>query len=271
MARTAKSASFKRVVNVDDDDNVIGTTGSPLVIEIDSTTFPAVKNALAVADTAVDLNGQALTGLADPTDPQDADTLAARDVAIGAATVTAIVGSGHVRYEAPIAAELISIVNAVEPADGAQIIAAQPDFPRKLQVRIVDADESILTGTIDLVGVGARGQAVTQSIPLTGGTQTVITTDAYATITSATVAALTGTVTGDTVGIGVGTALGLPAPKTPIPGTFAVYKANVGNANETIGTVDATAGTIIPTSAPNATRVYDFWFNYTYTPGIDAA
>jgi hypothetical protein len=177
-----------------------------------------------------------------------------------------ITDARHVRYEAPIAAELVSIVAALDPIASATLtIAAQPDFPRKLQVRIVDTNNSV-TGTVTLVGIGARGQAVGQTIQLTGGTRTVTTDDAYATLTSATTASVAGAAAGDTIGIGVATALGLPGLKTPVPSTFAVYKSNVGNANEAVGTVDATAGTIVPTSVPNASRTYDFWYTQAYVP-----
>jgi hypothetical protein len=201
------------------------------------------------------------------TDCTVAGTVAGVQTAATTATNVAIIQAGHVHYEAPIAADLTTIVAALDPvADGALTIAAQPDFPRKLQVRIVDANSSISAGTVTLVGVGARGQALNQAIPLTGGTQTVITTDAFATLTSATVASTAGAAGGDTIGIGPAAALGLPATQSPTPGTFVVFKSNVGNGNETVGTVDATAGTIIPTSAPNGARIYDFFYRWTYTP-----
>ena len=188
--------------------------------------------------------------------------------AASTATVTAMVFADSVHYEAPITADLVAIVDTLDPiADGAlTIIANSLDFPRKLQVRIVDANASISAGVVTLVGVGVRGQALSQAIPLTGGTQTVVTTDAFASLTSATVTALAGAAAGDTISIGPGTALGLPGTKTPTAGTFAVHKSNVTNVNETVGTVDATAGTIIPTSVPNGTRTYDFWYTYTATP-----
>lgn len=175
-----------------------------------------------------------------------------------------VVHTDHVRYEAPIAADLVTNVADVLLANGALTIAAQPDFPRKLQVRITDANSSITAGTVTLVGVGVRGQAITQVIPLAGGTRTVTTDDAFATLTSATVAGLAGHGAGDNIGIGPSAALGLPVPQ----GTTAVtvFKSNVSNANEAIGTVDSVAGTIIPTSAPNGTRTYDFWFRYSLSP-----
>lgn len=178
--------------------------------------------------------------------------------------ITPIVFAGHVRLVNPATAALTGIVNTVDAADGVQSLAAQPDVPRKLQVRIVDANSSISAGTLTLVGVGARGQAVGQVIPLTGGTQTVTTDDAYATLTSATIAGLVGAASGDTVGIGPATALGLPVAQGST--VAAVFRALVDDAAEAVGTVDATAGTIVPTTVPNGAHDYDFHFNYTVSP-----
>lgn len=183
------------------------------------------------------------------------------------ATNAAVIMSAHYHALNVPAESLTNVVAALDPvANGALTIAAQPPIPCKLQVRIVDANASISAGTVDLVGVGTSGQALTQSIPLTGGTQTVTTTDAYASLTSATVASVAGAAAGDTIGIGTSAAIGLPATKTPTPASFAVYKANVDGAAETVGTVDATAGTITPTTAPNGTRDFDFWYTYSATP-----
>jgi hypothetical protein len=168
--------------------------------------------------------------------------------------------AGCATFTAPIAAELISVVNDVLLADGAQAIAAQPDYPRKLQVRITDGDSSISAGTVALVGVGAGGKALTQTIDLAGGTRTVITDDAYATLTSATVAGLVGHGAGDNIGIGVGAALGLPVP-TSASG-FAVHKTVVDSADEAVAGVDAAAYSVAPTTAANAAHAYQIFYSY---------
>ncbi len=169
----------------------------------------------------------------------------------------------HVRYTAPIAAEVISIVADVSMANGAQTIAAQPDYPRKLQVAITDANSSVSAGIVTIVGVDASGNAVSEAVALTGGTATKKTANAFAHVTSATISALAGAAAADHISIGVAADLGLPAMGNPAPSGFAVFKANVNQADEAVGTVDATAGTIAPTSAPNASRSYDFWYTFT--------
>jgi len=166
--------------------------------------------------------------------------------------------------DAPIAAELVSIVAQVAMADGAQVLAGQPDYPRKLQVDIVDADASVTAGTLDIVGVGAGGDAINESVDLTGGTATKDTTYAYATITSATIVGLAGATGADLVSVGVGSALGMPVPLAAA--SFAVAKTVVDAADETVAGVDTTAKSINPTTAPNGAHVYDFFYRYSMTP-----
>jgi hypothetical protein len=233
-AKGEGAANAQLVVPTADGTNVLGTDGEPLVVTLDQDAIDGIAAAVANAIAGTTVSSESLV---------DART---------------------VRYEAPIAADLTTIKAAADVANGVITIAAQPDYPRKLQVRIVDANSSISAGTLTLVGVGARGQALQQVIDLAGGTRTVTTDDAFATLTSGTVAGLAGAATGDTLGIGPATALGLPGPKLPVGGTFTVYKSNVDNANEAVGTVDATAGTIVPTTVPNGTRTYGFWYTVAY-------
>jgi hypothetical protein len=178
-------------------------------------------------------------------------------------TVTAFKEARQVVFTAPDAADLTSIVNAVLPSDVALTLAGQPDYPRKLQVRVVTGSTA---GTLTLVGVGVDGQAVTQAIDIStsGGTRTVVTTHAYATLTSATVSGIGGAA--GTVGIGVGVALALPSQEPGIVTAFSVFKATCDGSNEVVGTVDATARTIEPTTAPNATHNYVFNYKFTATP-----
>ena len=171
--------------------------------------------------------------------------------------------SNMVRYTNPIAAELISIVADVSMANGAQTIAAQPDFPRKLQVRITDADSSVSAGIVTIVGTDPSGNAVSEAVALTGGTATKKTANAFSHVTSATISALAGNAGADHISIGVAADLGLPGHGNPVPGSFAVYKSNVSNGDQAVGTVDAVAGTISPTTAPDATKAYDFWYTFT--------
>lgn len=173
--------------------------------------------------------------------------------------------AGHDTMTAPLAADLIYIKAAATPANGAITIAHQPDYPRKFQVRVVlgtPGTTNITAGTLTLVGVNASGQTITEVISLvTAVSVTLTTANAYAHLTSGTVAnyAANGSGTGNTLGIGQATALGLSVP----PGftNLTVNKENTANADETVGTVDTIAGTIVPTTVPTGSASYDFWWS----------
>ena len=181
-------------------------------------------------------------------------------------TPTPVIESDYVFFVDPDAADLVSVVTAVDAANGVLAIALQPDYPRHLQVRVTNAGVAITAGVVTLVGIGAGGEAVGQVIALTGGTATTITTDVYARLTSATITAFAGGGAGETIGIGVGAGLGLPKPKALGATVFAVYKTVVDTADEAPGAVNATAGSVAPTSAANAARDFHVWFNRTVTP-----
>ena len=186
-------------------------------------------------------------------------------------------------YAAPIAAELISVKAAATPSNGTITIAAQPDYPRKLQIRIVigtTTTTAITAGTLTLVGTDVHGNTITEVVSLIAATSVTLQSfNAYAHLTSGTVAAYaaSGSGTGNTLGIGVSAQLGLPcAPGSPLAGGtngvtsvantsggvsgLTVFKANVDAADEAVGTVDGAAGTISPTTAPNASHNYFFFY-----------
>lgn len=178
-------------------------------------------------------------------------------------TVTGIVMARQVTFLGPAVADLVSVVAGVLPADGAlTIIANSIDYARKLQVRITTGSAA---GTLTLVGTDQNGKALTQAIDISssGGTRTVITDGAYATLTSATVSGIN-TAAG-TVSIGLGAALGLPTAQASVT-AFGVNTENCDKVNEAVGTVDATAGTVVPTTAANGTHNYTFNYKFTLTP-----
>lgn len=186
-----------------------------------------------------------------------------------AGTDVAEARSGQTVCSAPIVqsanAAACTIVTDVLAANGAQTIAAQPGTPRKLLLFITDANASISAGTLDIVGVDPSGTARTESIALTGGTASKTSTWAYATLTSATVTGLAGQGAGDNIALGVSNALGLVGCKTPASSAFAVFKVVVDGANDVVGTVDATAGTLTPTTAPNGSRVFLIFCTFAVT------
>jgi hypothetical protein len=178
-------------------------------------------------------------------------------------TVTGIVEAATAGFTGPAVADLISVVAAVLPSNVAlTLIANSIDYARKLQVRVVTGSTA---GTLTLVGVGVNGEAVTQAIDIStsGGTRTVVTTKPYRTLTSATISGGSGFA--GTVGIGLGLGLGLPTAQASVT-SFSVFGENCDKVNTAVGTVDAAAFTVEPTTAANGTHNYTFNYKYTLTP-----
>lgn len=196
-------------------------------------------------------------------------------------------------FVAPFAADLISIKAAATPANGVVTIVKQPDYARKLQVRVVigtPATTDITAGTLTLVGTDINGGAITETISLVAAASaTLKTTYAYAKLTSGTVAdyAANGSGTGNTLGIGVAADLAVPMPDAGV--NLACTKATKivhtytgsGTTVTTVAviaaddvaatvTVDATAGTIAPTTAAGATATTSTDFTFAYQYGIAA-
>lgn len=108
----------------------------------------------------------------------------------------------------PVLADVDRIVTSIDIANGAQVIAAQPDVPRSLTVTVTDANASITAGTVTIVGTDPQGRTVTEVLTLP--TLTLTGTKIFASVTSVTVASLAGAAAGDTITVGVGNKIGLP-------------------------------------------------------------
>lgn len=181
-------------------------------------------------------------------------------------TVGGSIQCAQATFLAPIAPELISVVAAATPVAAAvQVIAAQPAHPCKLQLRmVIDTTHAVTAGSAAIVGTSVNGEVISETVSLvTAASATFLTTKAYATVTSITLSnpfTMTGGAAGDTFGVGVSGALALPTG--PGATLLSVYRTNVDALYEAAGTVDLTAGTVAPTSAPNAARNFTFWYKY---------
>ena len=206
------------------------------------------------------------------------------------AAVQAIAGAGQTMvhkavFLAPLPADLISTVAAVTPSNVALTIAAQPPEARKLQIRIVigtTTTTAITAGNLALVGVDQDGNAVTENISLIqNASATLKTAHAYATLTSATVSdyAASGSGTGNTVGIGPSNDFGVPCGQgaisnfalvkatkviTTVTGSVTAWSRAVTDDVASTATIDTTARTVAPTTAPGVAGINDYAFTVSY-------
>jgi hypothetical protein len=164
-----------------------------------------------------------------------------------------------------LAGDVDNIVAPVLPADGPIVFAVHPDWPRKLQLDIIDADSSISAGTVTLAGIDQNGTAISEAFSLTGGTKNLTTAKAFASLTSVVVAGCVGAVAPDTISIGITDALGLVSQQIPASSGYVVYLEYLNGTLEAIGTVDAVAGTIVPSTHPNGVHNYRFFYTFSVT------
>jgi hypothetical protein len=140
-------------------------------------------------------------------------------------------------------------------------IAAQPCYPVNMLVLVVDTTPGIVAGIVTITGKGAYGQTLVETLNCAAGAGTYTGTKAFSVITTIVTSGFTvlGGSGDETFHVHTGTAIGLPCYKLK-----AVYAAFVDRASDTVGTVNTTYGTIVPNTAPNASR--DLEFYYTYYP-----
>jgi hypothetical protein len=181
-----------------------------------------------------------------------ATAVSAADVVYAPDAIT----GGYVYYQniavATTSALVTQVVNLVTPA--AASVVAQPDVPRKLVLTLSDAAGSNLAGTVTFVGTHAEGDSFTEVVTVAAGTTSYTTSNAFAKLTS--VAHNFGALgaAADTLDVGQATAIGLPCRYSEL------VKLVTAGTEEAASATDIPAGTIIPTTAPDATRDYEIWY-----------
>jgi hypothetical protein len=159
------------------------------------------------------------------------------------------------------AADADRLVDAEETVDGALTLTETPQlFPRNLTYAITDADTSIDAFTLVLVGTDQFNQPITDTFVFADGL-TGSTTQAYMTLTSATLSDMNGaTETDDVIDIGTGVLLGLNQSLGDAGVDTGVYRFLVGTTITTIPAIDTDANTIdLTDSAPNGTNDYTIY------------
>jgi hypothetical protein len=187
-----------------------------------------------------------------------------------------------VTLRAPLPADVEAIVEAVTPSNVALTIAAQPVHARKLQYDIVIGTATttkITAGTLTTVGFDQDGNAITEVISLiTLDSVNIPSAYAWSSVTSSTVAGYvaSGSGTGNTLSVGLTDDFGMPTGRGTVNSFEAVAitttttdftGGTVVSAPDDVSaaTVDATARTIAPDTAPDADGLIDFQFTYAFS------
>jgi hypothetical protein len=173
---------------------------------------------------------------------------------------------GFAAFAKPIVAEAAdsgAIVTSVAISGlsaGVLTIAAQPDYPRTIRGYLTDANASITNATVTIVGLDQNGIGISDTLTFTAA-GAVTSVKAFAKVVSATWALVSGTVTGssDTISLGAGASLGLPACNG------AIYEKKVKatfDGGDDTGTLSTTYGLFVPTGTMNGAKAVEVTFNY---------
>jgi hypothetical protein len=173
---------------------------------------------------------------------------------------------GFASFAKPIVAEAAdsgTYVTAVALSSltaGAFTIAAQPDYPRTVRGYLTDANATITNGTVTIVGVDQNGVGISDVLAFTAaGAKTTV--KAFAKIVSATWALVSGTVTGtsDTISLGAGASLGLPAAPNALYDRL--IKATFDGSDD-LGTLSKTYGLYVPAGTMNGAKAVELTYTY---------
>jgi len=151
-------------------------------------------------------------------------------------------------------------LNGVSP--GATMASiAQPDVPRNVKITVTDGDTSISAFDITVAGTAPDGSSITENFVFAGGlVQAGV--KVFAKVTSVTLNSITGSAAGDTLDFGYATKLGVPVPFGATG--LSIVKLVTAGTEESPSATDSTNNSFIPGTAPNGTRDYEVWFEYSH-------
>lgn len=169
----------------------------------------------------------------------------------------------RVSLGAPVVLDDDRIVVAVDLANGAQAIAAQPDVPRNLTAILADANASVTAGILTIVGITPQGETVTEVVTLAQLIAGWVGKAIYAAVSSVTVSAVAGTVGAgaDQLKVGIGNVIGLPAPIDKAAQVKHVYLGGARVAEPVIAIGPSTSGVNASASTYNGTKELVVFYN----------
>ena len=144
--------------------------------------------------------------------------------------------------------------------NGSLAYIVNPVVPRNVVINFTDADAGIDAFTVTVTGTAPDGTTVTEAFVFAGGLDQVGSV-VFASITSIVLTALNGAGAGDTLDIGYGSKIGLPVPYGST--SLSIIKLVVAGTEEAASATDATNNSFTPTTAPDGTKDFEVWYEYT--------
>ncbi len=175
-----------------------------------------------------------------------------------------VVSSSRVQgFTAPILGTAGRFVASTALANGTLSIANQPDVPRVAAVREDTGTSAVTAGNLALAYYANTGSLVTDNISLVAPASSLVTTNTTYGVVQLVSAIVTGLAGGASPKIQVNNTNAFAVQVNPGFASFVVFREDTDGASGAIGTVNSTAAAVIPSTAPNGTHGYAFFYNFT--------
>lgn len=178
-------------------------------------------------------------------------------------TYTRIVSDSYTLPLAPAAAVVGAIVASGALSNGTVSLTANPDVMRPVALVVGTGTTAITAGTIAITYRGNDGQVGTEVLPLACALSSTTTQElsrGVVSISSITVAGLVG---GTAPFKHLDTIAAVSVPVDPGAVDVSFTREYDAGATIAIGAAATALGSIVPTTAPNATVTYSFAYTYT--------
>lgn len=163
---------------------------------------------------------------------------------------------------APRVASTGRIVSSTSLANGTLSIANQPDVPRVLALRVDTGTSAITAGVATAIYKANTGATVTDAISLAAPASTLVTTNTTYGVVSLTSLIVTAVAGGASPKIQLSDTNALSVQVPPGFAAFAGVSEVTDGVAAGVGTVNSTAASIVPSTTPNATHTYGWYYNY---------
>lgn len=150
-----------------------------------------------------------------------------------------------------------TIVASVDIANGTQIILAQPDYPRTINITVTNTNADITAGVVTVTGKAISGSVVSESVDLASAF-TLAGTVIFASVTSVVVTGLLNASTGDTITIDTGNNVQLTQGRTTLVNVIVGGGAGQVGKYDIIDNNTGTTANIAELKQAIAAGVYEF-------------
>jgi hypothetical protein len=164
---------------------------------------------------------------------------------------------------APAAATVGAILASGSLSNGTLALTANPDVMRQVTVEVGTGTGAITAGSVAVTYTGNDGLLGTDTFSLTVGASAALTqylSRGAVTISSVVVTGLTG---GTSPWFRMSTTAGIALPVSGGCIDFSITREYDSGATAAIGTLGTSLATVFPTGAPNGTRTYSYFYNFT--------